>query len=80
MPERRQGRELLPGDHHIPVHLLELLLGDIEGVGRGVELVGLEALVAQGDREGLIILLQTGLAGESRQRAIDDTAVDGRRR
>lgn len=50
----------LPGDHHIPVHLLQLLLCDVDGIGRGVELVGLEALVAQGDLEGFVVGIGDG--------------------
>lgn len=52
--------ELIPGQHHVVVHLLQLLLGDLEGVWRGVELVGLEALVTQGDGEGLVFGIWDG--------------------
>lgn len=49
----------IPDNDHVVVHLLQLLLGNLKGVRRGVELVGLEALIAEPDGEGLII----GLAG-----------------
>lgn len=52
--------EVIPGQHHVVVHLLQLLLGDLEGVWRGVELVGLEALVTQGNGEGLIFGIWDG--------------------
>jgi hypothetical protein len=47
----------LPYGDHVVVHLLQLLLGDIECVRRGVELVCLEGLVGETDLEGLVILL-----------------------
>ena len=47
----------IPDDDHVVVHLLQLLLGDGEGIGRGVELVGLEGLIAEGDLEGLLFRL-----------------------
>lgn len=52
----------IPDADHIVVHLLKLLLGHLNGIGRGVQLVSLEALVAQRHREGLIVGL-----GKSRQ-------------
>ena len=45
----------LPGGNHVIVHLLQLLLGGVECVGRWVELVGLEALVGEADLEGLLL-------------------------
>lgn len=45
----------IPDGDHLVVHLLQLLLGHLNRVGRRVQLVGLEALVAEGDLEGLII-------------------------
>ena len=45
----------IPDDHHVGVHLLKLLLGDVNAVRRRVQLIRLEALIAQVDREGLII-------------------------
>jgi hypothetical protein len=47
----------IPGDNHVAVHVLELVLGGLEGVWRGVELICLETLVAQVNGEGLVILL-----------------------
>lgn len=49
--------DCIPDDDHVVVHLLQLLLGDGEGIGRGVELVGLEGLIAEGDLEGLLFRL-----------------------
>ena len=45
----------LPGGDHVVVHLLQLLLGGVKGVGWWVELVGLEALVGEADLEGLLL-------------------------
>lgn len=39
------------------VHLLQLLLGDLQGVGRGIDLIGLKALIGKLDSERLVILL-----------------------
>jgi hypothetical protein len=47
----------LPYGDHVVVHLLQLLLGDIECVRRGVELVCLEGLIGETNLEGLVILL-----------------------
>lgn len=47
----------IPHRNHVVVHLLELLLGDLQGVRGRVDLVGLEALVGEADSEGLVILL-----------------------
>ena len=47
----------IPYRDHIVVHLLELLLGGVECVWWGVELVGFEAFIRKIDFEGLIILL-----------------------
>lgn len=47
--------DIVPDGDHVVVHLLQLLLGDIESVGRRVELVGLEALITEGDLEGLVV-------------------------
>jgi hypothetical protein len=44
-----------PNCYHVVVHLLQLLLGHLQGVRRRVELVCLEALIAEGDLERLII-------------------------
>lgn len=41
------------------VHLLQLLLGRVQGVRRRVQLVRLKALIRQRDLEDLIILLHT---------------------
>ena len=49
----------IPDDDHVVVHLLQLLLGNLERVRGGVELVGLEALIAEPDGERLVI----GLTG-----------------
>ncbi len=45
----------IPDADHVVVHLLQLLLGHLDGVGRGVKLVGLEALVREVDEEVLIL-------------------------
>jgi hypothetical protein len=45
----------LPYGDHVVVHLLQLLLGDIERVWRRVELVCLKGLVGETDLEGLVI-------------------------
>lgn len=45
----------IPDGDHLVVHLLQLLLGHLNRVRRRVQLVGLEALVAEGNLEGLII-------------------------
>lgn len=45
----------VPDGDHVVVHLLQLLLGNIDSVRGRVELVGLEALVAEGDLEVLIV-------------------------
>lgn len=37
----------IPGNHHLAVHILQLVLRHLDGVGRGVQLICLEALVAQ---------------------------------
>ncbi len=50
--------EFVPDADHVVVHLLQLLLGDIDGVRRGVKLVGLEALIAEGDGEVLVLGLR----------------------
>ena len=39
------------------VHLLQLLLGNLQGVGRGIDLIGLKALIGKLDSERLVILL-----------------------
>lgn len=49
--------KIVPNSDHVVVHLLELLLGDIESVGGRVQLVGLEGLIGEADLEGLVILL-----------------------
>ena len=49
----------IPYCHHVGVDLLQFPLGGLKGVRRGVELVGLEALVGQPDSEGFILLLDT---------------------
>lgn len=48
----------IPHCHHVVVHLLQLLLGGLEGVRRGVQLVGLESLIVEADLEGLVIFLE----------------------
>lgn len=48
---------LVPHRDHVVVHLLELLLGGLEGVRGRVELVSLEALIGETDSEELFILL-----------------------
>jgi hypothetical protein len=50
-------RPSLPNRDHIVVHLLQLLLCGLKGIGWRVELVGLEGFVGKGDREGLVIFL-----------------------
>lgn len=47
----------IPDRDHVVVHLLQLLLGGLQGVWGRVELVGLEALVGETDSERLVILL-----------------------
>lgn len=47
-----------PNRDHIFVHLLQLFLGSVEGVGRRIEVVGLEALVGELDLERLVIFLE----------------------
>jgi hypothetical protein len=44
----------IPGDDHLAVHVLQLLLGHLQGVRRRVQLVGLEALIAEVNRERLV--------------------------
>jgi hypothetical protein len=51
----------IPDHDHVVVHLLELLLGHLQGVRRGIELIGLEAFVAEPDGEGLILGLDRTL-------------------
>lgn len=48
----------IPYRNHIIVDLLQFLLGRLQGVGRRIELVGLEALIGKIDSEGLILLLK----------------------
>jgi hypothetical protein len=55
-------RRTIPDCNHVVVHLLELPLSDIERVRRGVELVGLEALIAEGNLERLVVLLNTRIS------------------
>ncbi len=50
----------LPDDNHVAVHLLKSLLGHLEAVARGIELVGLEGLVAEADVKRLIVGLVRG--------------------
>jgi hypothetical protein len=52
--DRKKWR-CIPGDDHLAVHILQLLLGHLQGVRRGVQLVSLEALIAEVNRERLII-------------------------
>jgi hypothetical protein len=54
--------ERIPDRNHVVVHLLQLLLGGLQGVWGRVELVGLEALVGEADGEGLVILLYSAIA------------------
>ena len=51
----------IPDHDHVVVHLLELLLGHLQGVRRGIELIGLEAFVAEPDSEGFILGLDRTL-------------------
>ena len=53
------SRSDVPDGNHVVVHLLQLVLGHLNGVGRGVQLVCLEALVGKVDLEGLIIRLSS---------------------
>jgi hypothetical protein len=48
----------IPDCYHVVVHLLQLLLGRLQGVGGWVELVCLETLIRESDCEWLVILLQ----------------------
>jgi hypothetical protein len=48
---------IVPHGDHVVVHLLELLLGGLEGVRGRVELVGLETLIGETDSERLVLLL-----------------------
>lgn len=48
----------VPGQDHVVVHLLQLLLGDLERVRRRIEFIRLEALFGEIDREGLIFSLE----------------------
>ena len=57
----RPASDALPDDNHVVVHLLQLPLGHLHVVGGGVELVGLKALIAESDLEGLIL----GLVGNT---------------
>lgn len=50
-------RSCIPYRDHVVVNLLQFLLGGLHGVWRGVELVGLEALIREANCERLIILL-----------------------
>lgn len=68
----------VPDGNHIVVHLLELPLGHLDGVRRGVQLVGLEALIAKGDGKGLVLGLQDKQLAWSRnatQRPIEHEAT-----
>lgn len=49
---------IVPDGDHVVVHLLQLLLGYLDGVRRGVQLVGLEALITEGDLERLVLGLR----------------------
>ena len=51
-------RGAIPDRDHVVVHLLQLILGGLQGVWGRVELVGLEALVGETDGERLVILLE----------------------
>jgi hypothetical protein len=44
----------IPDNYHVVIYLLQLLLGNLHRVGRRIELVGLEALIAEGDLKWLI--------------------------
>lgn len=55
----------IPHCHHVVVHLFQLLLCGVEGVRRGVQLVGLESLIIEADLEGLVIFLD-GMLGTAR--------------
>lgn len=48
----------LPGENHVVIHLLQLLLGDIKGVRRWIQFICLEAFVGEVDSEMLVIFLQ----------------------
>ena len=52
----------IPDCYHIVVHLLQLGLGGVEGVGWGIEVVRFEALVGELDLERLVILLLNSLS------------------
>lgn len=55
---RREFIEVsVPNGNHIVVHLLELLLGHLQGVRGGIKLVGLEALIGESNGKGLILRL-----------------------
>jgi hypothetical protein len=45
----------IPDDDHVAVHLLQLLLGDLEGIWWRVQLVCLEALIVELDLEWLFV-------------------------
>lgn len=47
--------KIVPDANHVVVHPLQLALGHLNGVGRGVKFVGLEALIAKGNRKRLVV-------------------------
>jgi hypothetical protein len=53
----RDTRVDIPSGNHLVVHVLQLLLGGLEGIWWWIELVGLEGLVGKTDFEWLIIFL-----------------------
>jgi hypothetical protein len=53
----RNIRVDIPSGNHLVVHVLQLLLGGLEGIWWWIELVGLEGLVGKTDLEWLIIFL-----------------------
>ena len=53
----RKGKYFIPHSDHVVVHLLELLLGHLQGVRRRVDLVSLEALIRETDSERLVLIL-----------------------
>jgi hypothetical protein len=68
----------LAHDDHVVVHLLQLLLGDLERIGRGVELVRLEALVAQVDGKHLVVGLRDSALVDVRRRRVSRDCPPGR--
>jgi hypothetical protein len=51
-------KSVVPHSNHVVVHLLQLLLGHLQGVRRRVDLISLEALIGEADGKRLVLFLQ----------------------